>query len=80
MQDIDIFSHSQLKKTLENALPTDLKPGENVIVAAVDDDGVEVVASYRLTRDSVHVELQAAVRHEFVGGDTSAAGRVLVRW
>lgn len=79
MQSIDVFSQKNLKAALDAALPVDLKPGENVVVAAVDEDGFEVVAAYRLTRDGVHVEVQGAVRHEFTGG-ASGAGRVLVRW
>lgn len=65
MQTIDVFSQKSLKAALDASLPSDLKPGENVIVAAVDDDGVEVVASYRVNRNDLAVELQAAARQDW---------------
>lgn len=83
MQDItkhfDLLLNKRLKDIIEAALPSDLGPGENVVMAAVDDDGAEIVASYKMRDDNYAVELQGAVRHDWTKG-TAAGARLLIRW
>jgi hypothetical protein len=72
----DIFSASQLAQIVAAALPVDARPGEKIVIGTVDAQGVQVVASFKLTD---HWELQAAARHTWTG-ETAAAAKVLLRW
>jgi hypothetical protein len=71
-----VFSDEQLKKIIADTLPADAKPGEKVVVAAVNSEGVKVVASFKLKE---HWELQAAAEHTWAGNDAVGA-KVLLRW
>lgn len=71
-----IFSPEALKKVIDNTLPADGKTGEKVVVGTVDQNGAQVVASFKFKEKW---ELQAAARHEWAG-DNSVGAKVLLRW
>jgi hypothetical protein len=73
---MSVFSNAQLQKIIADTLPADAKPGEKVVVGAIDQNGVKVVASFKLKE---HWELQAAAEHEWSGEDHVGA-KVLLRW
>lgn len=73
---IGIFSPEALAKVVSETLPADAKPGDKVVVGTVDQNGAQVVASFKL-KDKW--ELQAAARHEW-NGDNSVGAKVLLRW
>lgn len=71
-----IFSPAQLEKIIADTLPADAKPGEKVVIGTVDQDGAQVVASFKF---KAHWEIQAAARHDWTG-ENAAGGKVLIRW
>lgn len=73
-----VFSPEQLNQIVQDTLPTDVTPGEKVLVGAVDQHGVKVVAAFTWKGD-LNWELQAAVQHDW-DGDTKAGGKVILRW
>lgn len=70
------FSHDQLQRIVDETLPADAKLGEKVVVGTIDQNGVQVMASFKLKQ---HWELQAVARHEWSGNDVVGA-KVLLRW
>jgi hypothetical protein len=76
-----IFSPEALSKVVRETLPVDGKPGEKVVVGTVDQDGAQVVASFKNmpTHDGFAWELQAAARHDWTGANSVGAA-VLLRW
>jgi hypothetical protein len=73
---VPIFSTDQLDRLIAKTLPTDAKPGEKVVVGAVDQQGVQVVARFKWKE---HWELQAAWEHDWAG-ENNAGAKVLLRW
>lgn len=71
-----IFSQEALAKAVESVMPADAKAGEKVVVGTVDQDGAQVVASFKLKEKW---ELQAVARHDW-GGDNKVGAKVLLRW
>ncbi len=76
-----MFSAAQLETIMRETLPTDAQPGEKVVIFAVDDDGLGVVASFKRQADHAGLtwELQAAARHAWTGEDAAGA-KVILRW
>lgn len=71
-----VFSSAQLDQILKDTLPADAKPGENVIVTAIDQNGAKVAANFKLRE---HWELRAAAEHEW-SGDNRVGAKVVMRW
>lgn len=71
-----VFSQEQLTKIIDSTIPPDLKPGEKVVIGAVDLQGAQVVASFK---KGDHVMFQAAARHDWTG-DNQAGAKVILRW
>lgn len=71
----DIFSPAALDRLVKD-LPSDIAPGEKVIVGTVDEKGAKVSA--RLAFDG-NWQLEAAIRHDWTG-DTAAGVKVIKRW
>jgi hypothetical protein len=71
-----MFSRAVLEKLVAESLPADAKPGEKVVIGTIDQDGAQVVASFKLKE---RWELQAAARHDWTG-DTAVTAKVLLRW
>lgn len=71
-----IFSQAALEKAVASVLPTDAPVGAKVVVGTIDQDGAQVVASFKL-KDKW--ELQAAARHDW-GGKNSVGAKVLLQW
>lgn len=72
----NLFAQENLKKLVEQALPSDAKPGEKIVVGAVDLTGAQIVVSLKL-HDLW--EVQAAARYDWTG-DASAGAKVILRW
>lgn len=73
-----IFTQAKLQRIIDQ-LPTDMAPGEKVVVATVDSAGVGAVASFKLT-DGMTL-LGAA--HYDLGAESLKDGleaKVLLRW
>ena len=71
-----IFSQEALSKIVQSTLPADPREGEKVIVGTLDQDGAQVVASFKFKKQW---EFQAAARHDWTG-DSSVGAKVLLRW
>lgn len=71
-----VFSNEQLDRIIKDTLPADGKAGEKVVVGAVDQNGVQVVASFKNINGW---ELQAAAKHDW-NGDNVVGAKVLLRW
>lgn len=71
-----IFSNEQLAKVVAESLPKDAQKNEKIVIGTIDQDGVQVVASFKLKEKW---ELQAAVRHNWDNTDAVGA-KVLLRW
>lgn len=76
MSNLNIFSQEALDKIIKETLPADAKPGEKVVVGAVNDKGVQVVASFKLKGKW---EIQAAAKRDW-SGKKEAGAKVLLRW
>lgn len=81
MNSPQIFSPAALTKVIAESLPADAKPGEKVVVGTIDQNGVQVVASFKnnVQGQGLNWELQAAARHDWTGDNTVGA-KVLLRW
>ncbi len=78
-----IFSPEQLQALVRHTLPADAQPNEKVVIATVDQDGAQIIASFKNRAGPVgglQWELQAAARHDWTTADTIVGGRVLLRW
>lgn len=73
---LSIFSKEALDKIVTETLPADAQPGEKILVAGVDRDGVKVAAVFKLKE---HWELKAAFEHDWTGDDKLGA-QVIGRW
>jgi hypothetical protein len=73
---VSIFSPEQLEQIIQRTLPATPANHSHAVVATVDQNGAQVVASFKRTS---HWELQAAAQHEW-SGDDSVGARVLLSW
>jgi hypothetical protein len=81
MSKTSIFSPEALSKVVSDTLPADARPGEKIVVGTVDQNGAQVVASFKnnVQGSGLNWELQAAARHDW-NGDNSVGAKVLLRW
>lgn len=73
---MNMFSQEALSKIVAETMPTDAKPGEKVVIGTVNQDGVQVVASFKLKEKW---ELQAVAQHKW-SGENNVGAKVLLRW
>jgi hypothetical protein len=78
MTGVSLFSPDRLQQVVRETLPQDDDPRAHVVVGTIDQDGAQVVASFKRNSTSIW-ELQVAARHEWTGA-TSVGGKVLLRW
>jgi len=76
-----IFSNEQLAKIVTETLPKDAEPGEKVLVADVNNEGVKVIAAFKFKQVGFKPawELQAVAEHDW-SGDNKVGGKVVMRW
>lgn len=78
-----VFSPAELDRVIAETLPSDGKPNEKVVVGTVDQNGVQVVASFKNNPAPLgggfNWELQAAAQHKWTG-ENAVGGKVLLRW
>jgi hypothetical protein len=76
-----LFTPERLAQIVRETIPStdDMTGCTNVVVASVDQNGAQVVASFRRNNPSWGWELQAAVHHDWTG-ETATAGRVILKW
>jgi hypothetical protein len=72
-----IFSPEQLTKIVNETLPKD-QTASHVVVGSIDQNGVQVVASFKKDATSKW-ELQAAARHDWSGSNEVGA-KVILQW
>jgi hypothetical protein len=70
------FSDEQLQKAVAAVVPTDAKYGEHILVAAVNSDGVKVVATFKLREGW---DFLAAAEHDWTG-DNKVGAKLIMRW
>lgn len=75
-----IFSNAQLAKLVADTVVPQTDPAHtHVVVGTVDQQGAQVVASFKKSGSGAGWELQAAARHDW-SGDNSVGGRVILKW
>lgn len=72
---VTIFSPEKMQAMVE-ALPPDIKPGDKVVMATLDDRGAQVLVRARFDNG---LEIQAAARREH-NGDIGAGASLVYRW
>lgn len=78
--DASVFSNDRLARIIRETLPADAKPGENVIVGSVDQDGAQIVVGFQRGLGAAgYWTIEAVARHEW-SGSNSVGATVLLRW
>jgi hypothetical protein len=74
-----IFTDAHAREAFAAAIPA-LKPGNTkVLVASVDQQGVQVAAAFEFVALKADWELKAVARHDWSGANL-AAGDVIIQW
>jgi hypothetical protein len=77
-----VFSPEQLSKIVAETLPGDAKPGEKIIVGAIDQTGAQVLIGFKNKAgegEDFNWEAQAVARHNWAG-DNQVDAKVVMRW
>lgn len=75
-----ILGSAELRRLIDETLPADAAPGEKIVVGMVNQQGAQIVASFKKTGSHQESwEVQAAARHDW-NGDNSVGAKVLLRW